>query len=225
MKERPILFSTSMVRALLSGAKTQTRRAIKRQPPAHVVDFCRFRNPKGDGLAHFGFDPIKRELQDWFAVCPYGQPGDRLWVRETFSPISPQDPTYNGGRPIEYDYSATYKHGDRLGDSLGIKKVWKPSIHMPRAASRITLEITGVRVERLQGITADDAMAEGIVRLPYGGYAADTDGRHYHAASAWYSYGSLWEAINGAGSWEANSWVWVVEFKRLQDPQASLPAA
>jgi len=218
MKERPILFSAPMVRAILDGSKTQTRRVVKPQPPATVRDFCTFHNPKGEGLAHFAFDPVERELQDWFAVCPYGQPGDRLWVRETFSPIYPQDPTYNGGRPIEYDYSATYKHGDRLGDSLGIKKVWKPSIHMPRAASRITLEITGVRVERLQDISEADVIAEGIRRRPLG-FRVELSGAPKHESRSFYTaisaFRFLWESINGPGSWDANPWVWVIDFKQV----------
>ncbi len=223
--DRPTLFSAPMVRALLAGTKTQTRRVVKPQPIPATTEVGTFHHPDDDdgrGPRYWsgGPDPENPGYSyiqpDWAIPCPYGQPGNRLWVRENFRPIYPQDLTYNNGQPIEYDYAATYKHGDRLGDFLGIKPKWKPSIHMPRAASRITLEITGVRVERLQDITADDSMAEGIVRLPDGGYAADTDGRHYHAASAWYSYGSLWEAINGPGSWEANPWVWVVEFKRVK---------
>jgi hypothetical protein len=97
---------------------------------------------------------------DWCHPCPYGQPGDRLWVRETFEKIEGQTQPW-----IETDYRATYIHGDRLGDSLGIKKRWTPAIHMPRAASRITLEITDVRVQRLQEISEADAIAEGIAEL------------------------------------------------------------
>jgi hypothetical protein len=213
LRERPILFSGPMVRALLDGSKTQTRRALRVQPPASVREFCTFHNPKGDGLAHFGFDPVERELQDWFAVCPYGQTGDRLWVRENFDPIYPQDPSYNGGKPIEYDYRATYTHGDRLGDLVGVPKKWKPSIHMPRWASRITLEITGVRVERLQDISEADAKAEGIEQDDYGYWLGPSLPSHNTPTEA---FRDLWVSINGTGSWHANTWVWVVDFRRIK---------
>ena len=128
MKERPILFSAPMVRAILAGTKTQTRRVVKRFEVRAGMP--------------------EPELQSLLRCCPYGAPGDRLWVRETFAKIDGQTQPW-----IETDYRATYTHGDRLGDSLGIKKRWTPAIHMPRAASRITLEVIGVRVERLQDIS------------------------------------------------------------------------
>ncbi len=196
-----------MVRAILDGSKTQTRRVVK--GANHI-------SSGGAPLKFTGSD-IKEVL------CPYGWIGDRLWVRENFCPVYPQDPHYNGGRPIEYDYQATYKHGDRLGDLMGLKKKWRPSIHMPRAASRITLEVTGVRVERLQNISEADAIAEGIERCEdffecktwrvYG----EPEGSDVVAPDDPVgSYRSLWESINGPDSWEANPWVWVVEFKRLK---------
>ena len=185
MKERPLLFSGPMIRAILAGTKTQTRRVLK--GANHV-------SAGGAPLKFTGSDI--REVQ-----CPYGWIGDRLWVRESFCPIYPQDPNYNGGRPIEYDYQATYKHGDRLGDLIGVRKKWKPSIHMPRAASRITLEVTGVRVERLQDISEADAQAEGVYTDP--------------ACPAYDAYAQLWDEINGTGAWDANPLVWVVEFKRI----------
>jgi len=204
------------VRALLNGSKTQTRRIFKAKNGGVW--------PNSNDLP--GMKQIMRN-------CPYGQPGDRLWVRETFCPIYPQDPSYNGGAPIEYDYAATYTHGDRLGDSLGIKKVWKPSIHMPRAASRITLEITGVRVERLQNISEADAIAEGIERgqQNLGWYRGFMEGDSPNlkqsgrdlkilTASPKLAYESLWSAINGPESWAANPWVWVVEFKRVEGAAA-----
>lgn len=214
MKERPILFSAPMVRALLAGTKTQTRRVVKPTPPtgAHLHNItCQsgYRYAADPALILPAFDPNQGRVR-W--DCPHGQPGDLLWVRESFCPIYPQDPHYNGGRPIEYDYLATYKHGDRLGDLIGVKKKWKPSIHMPRAASRITLEVTGVRVERLQDISEADAVAEGArptlapldtVRLGAAGTAKE-------------GFRQIWESINGPDSWEANPWVWVVEFKRAE---------
>ena len=204
MKERPILFSAPMVRAILNGIKTQTRRVVKLKPWHQIEE-------RDDGAPWPWMYDGERDADHWLP-CPYGQPGDRLWVRESFCPIYPQDPHYNGGRPIEYDYRATYKHGDRLGDLIGAKKKWKPSIHMPRRASRITLEVTSVRVERLQDISEADAVAEGArptlapldtVRLGAAGTAKE-------------GFRQIWESINGPDSWEANPWVWVVEFKRAE---------
>lgn len=205
MKERPILFQGAMVRALLDGSKTQTRRIVKPQPPAntHCVSTYHYPDPRDHFWAYVNKAENEAEMSSWVYPCPYGQPGDSLWVRETFCPIYPQDPNYNGGRPIENDYAATYIHGDRLGDSLGIKKVWKPSIHMPRAASRITLKVIGVRVERLQDISATDCQAEGIWSNE-----GPLTGPEWIDA-----YRMLWQSINGTGSWEANPWVWVIEFK------------
>ena len=206
MKEHPILFSAPMVRAILAGTKTQTRMVLKLQPPADAEhhSLADVGHPWHDIYGHNG--PAIHRVR-----CPYGQPKDRLWVRENFCPIYPEDPHYNGGRPIEYDYQATYKHGHRLGDLIGEKKKWKPSIHMPRTASRITLEITGVRVERLHDISESDAIAEGV--------RVHAD-HHEKPCSSIYSpvqaYRDLWESINGAGSWDANPWVWVVEFKRVE---------
>ena len=192
MKERPILFSAPMVRALLAGKKTQTRRIVKARDLEWMDVHQGLREP----------DNAER--------CPYGQPGDRLWVRETFARIDGQT------RPwIETDYQATYTHGDRLSDTLGIKKRWTPSIHMPRHASRITLEVTGVRVERLQDISAADARAEGCPDKPVdGAEQASID----LLAKLWYH--DLWEQINGLDSWAANPWVWVVEFKRVKGDAA-----
>lgn len=143
-------------------------------------------------------------------------------MRENFCPIYPQDPHYNGGRPIEYDYQATYQHGYRLGDLIGEKKKWKPSIHMPRTACRILLEITGVRVERLHEISEADAQAEGVERVVAGvGWRryCDPDSEEVGVppcGDARRSFRSLWKFINGDESWNANPWVWVVEFKRVQ---------
>ena len=200
MNERPILFSAPMVRALLAGTKTQTRRIFK---PERMTWDANGRYTthamRGGELSTTGSGPFKPS--SWLHYCPYGQPGDRLWVRETFARIDGQT------RPwIETDYKATYTHGDRLGDTLGIKKRWTPSIHMPRHASRITLEVTGVRVERLQDISEADAIAEGArnsLHLPGGRFARE-------------NFEHLWWTIHGDGSWESNPWVWVIEFKRVE---------
>lgn len=184
-----------MVRALLNGTKTQTRRVVKRFEVRA-------------GLP-------EPEMQSLLRCCPYGAPGDRLWVRETFAKIDGQTQPW-----IETDYRATYTHGDRLGDSLGIKKRWTPAIHMPRAASRITLEVTGVRVEQLQDISEADAIAEGVHADPRCRQDDDTAAFHRIGPVRGGSfpiarYGALWESINGPGSWKSNPWVWVLEFRRI----------
>lgn len=143
-----------------------------------------------------------------FDLSPYGKIGDRLWVRETFCPIFPQDPDYNNGEPIEYDYRADYQHGTRLGDVLGIKKIWKPSIFMPRDAARITLEITNIRVERLNDISEEDALAEGVKKKVILDWPLIT-------RAAWCEFRNLWSGINGEESWDLNPWVWVIGFKRI----------
>lgn len=176
MKERPILFSAPMVRALLEGRKTQTRRIVKL--PAK----------DGSGDNRFVFDDAEGRKR--FIDCPYGEPGDRLWVRETW-------------RPAQVDGMAWY--AATCGDETHER--WKPSIHMPRWASRITLEITGVRVEQLQDISESDAIAEGVT--PSDMKAISCLDRNYHA------YFMLWESINGSGSWDLNPWVWVIEFRRI----------
>lgn len=184
MKERPILFSSPMVRALLDGSKTQTRRIVKcfqHFAPAEVeyidcVKDC-------DGLPS-RVDMIEDDL------CPYGQIGDQLWVRETFFHI----PDFHGE-------DCTWYRADAPNLFAGS---WKPSIFMRRAYSRIKLEITGVRVERLNDCSEADAVAEGIQPIF----------QEIGVVSAKDQYIGLWESINGDGSWAKNPWVWVIEFKR-----------
>lgn len=207
MKERPILFSAPMVRAILAGTKTQTRRVVKPQPPKHTYTVSVFHHP--DPRPHFWAwthspkRPDLANLSDWCAPCPYGQPGNRLWVRETHSPQPDCWGSWDrwmrgeGGPGPVIHYKAS--------DPKAWVDCWRPSIHMPRWASRITLEIASVRVERLQDISRGDAMAEGC---PFPNMAAGPD------PSDWYR--ELWNEINGPNSWAANPWVWVVEFKRVK---------
>lgn len=182
IKERPILFSGAMVRALLAGTKTQTRRICKDQP-AEIIKT----NFSTSGYA----DGANRIM-----VCPYGQPGERLWVRENFSKL---------------EHGTTVYQADAGWIPGAIK--WKPSIHMPRVASRILLEIVSVRVERLQDISEADAVAEGIHASPALGEPAYLDYINGGLVEPIKSYRSLWQKINGPDSWAANPWVWVVEFK------------
>lgn len=191
MAERPILFSAPMVRALLAGTKTQTRRVVK-GTGLYAID-----------AAIHGAETAARELLALASRCPYGQAGGRLWVRETWRERVPDQ----DGRTL--DYRADHASEDPCD------LPWRPSIHMPRAASRINLEVTEARVERLQAITMGDAMAEGLPwRQNFKGFCLE-DGSHFHAADPRQAYFSLWEAINGPGSVEANPWVWCVAFKRV----------
>ena len=216
MKERPLLFSAAMVRAILSNTKTQTRRVVKPQFAADAIPVeMPATDPAGGWVVpgHSGVwwcdaaanpDDVRR--------CPYGQPGDRLWVRETFG--------FSGSGYIpDIHFRATNPEAPILGR-------WYPSIHMRRIDSRITLEITSVRVERLQDISEADAMAEGIVECPIpaddegprriGYMVGPDDGKSGLSVTPIQAYRDLWESINGPDSWTTNPWVWVVEFKRLQ---------
>lgn len=231
-RERPVLFSAPMVRALLSGTKTQTRRVVKPQPGDEDGDLlCGLYHPtiivRGDeepGPATFGAYTSDGR---WAAPCPYGQPGDRLWVRESWSRDC--DPHWVMYRA---DGSAQRRSGGELFDACAAEELnplarWKPSIHMRREDSRITLEVTEVRVERLQAISEADAIAEGIEQSPpehreagpLQFHVRDANGSaNFRTAVEAYEY--LWESINGPSSWEANPWVWVVAFRRVDQPAA-----
>lgn len=227
MKERPILFSAPMVRALLAGTKTQTRRIIKPQPGPEFWDHRGYELVIcDDGLMRFAWkedgkvSPHSPEVR-----CPYGHRGDRLWVRESIK----FDPGFIDDATIRYEDGTSTALGPMSGKVLGAglatyfrlldkakakgKSIGVPSIHMPRWASRINLEITGVRVERLQGISDSDANAEGVEFD--GGYFKDYTRSEFRLSTAQGSFHSLWESINGPDSWYANPWVWVVEFKRV----------
>lgn len=209
MKERPILFSGAMVRAILSGAKTQTRRIVKPQPtktsgthrgyplPLMANDWA-WPHPRTSGATTISNRP--NGPLGWEIHCPYGQPGDRLWVREAWSIDPHPGPNYSGGLRSPDAGEVMYRATD------GWHGPWRPSIYMPRWASRLTLEITGVRVERLQDISKADCYAEGVQRTAFIGHVTDDDVEYVARCD----YRDLWESINGPGSWEANPWVWVV---------------
>ena len=216
MKERPILFSAPMVRAILAGTKTQTRRILKPQPEAGAnffsVDVALNMAGEPSGLAAWFLDSNEGGLPPVF--CPYGQPGDRLWVRETWLHIDDDGDKFDGmGTQTYYRASSMNpERDDAYMKERGLR--WRPPIHMPRWASRITLEIVGVRVERLQDISEADAMAEGVALHDDGKFTDYTSPTGY-AGNAVSSYRSLWSSINGPGSWEANPWVWCIEFRRV----------
>lgn len=236
MKERPILMSAPMVRAILDGTKTQTRRIISPRPQvawqlkACGILTCEAHKLNAQQVAVFdrldGFNqPYK---------CPYGQPGDQLWVRETWQgPLLDEEQReefrQDGSDAFKKPEFCAYRATDTLDavDDDGKELGWRPSIHMPRWASRIQLEITDIRVERLQDISEADAIAEGIEPNWLGdlkdwkpeehgwiNYLNGEDGPEAYTAKE--SYQSLWESINGAGSWNANPWVWCITFRRLK---------
>ncbi len=218
MKERPILFSAEMVKAILAGRKTQTRRIFKGLTPPDCIGnhSCVVE----DGVAKFHLNERLAMHEGEWTKCPYGKPGDRLWVRETWrtdASLDRKSPRLFTKWPVEYladgcrlEHGATYGHTDGKP---------RPSIFMPRWASRITLEITGVRVERLQEISEEDAKAEGVDRAcsdPYEIAAAEScdDPGYFSPTSYSEGFELAWNEINGKhASWASNPWVWVVEFR------------
>lgn len=213
MKERPIPFSGPMVRALLAGTKTQTRRVCKPQP-SQVLGSGRRVYRDEDFKKSWAHLPGMHESLDPYVDVPYGAPGDRLWVRETWAIKTGTDRGHHSRVIYAADMGEKLIHwqdghdiGARYGYDLTGRERNRPSIRMPRWASRITLEITEVRVQRLQEISEADAKAEGI---DIGAYA---DKAYEGIAVAMYH--ELWESINGAGSWDANPWVWAISFRRI----------
>ncbi len=239
MKARPILFSGPMIQALLAGRKTQTRRIIKQQPQGHhwaslpgyqlhVTTPMEFTNGK-IGIRYFHSIPQNRE-RDYdgpYVYCPYGKPGNLLWVRETTA-VRSSGWNSETGHWYCVDYAAGgvgcgIRHGhapsffpSRSHNANGVLR-WQPSIHMPRWASRLTLRITDVRVQRLQEIGAADAIAEGLDVVLDGGSKYGING----LPDTWndnprLSYLALWDAINGAGAASANPYIWGISFEVIQ---------
>ncbi|HFD4313416.1 TPA: hypothetical protein ACF3VE_002181 [Pseudomonas aeruginosa] len=202
-RERPILFNDQMVRAILDGRKTVTRRVMKPQPDflGSMVD------------PNTPFKPLDAGLHARI-TCPYGEPGDRLWVRETWGL---QVRSYGGGAGEFIVYRATNPDAIYCRSSEGREYPvkWKPSIHMRRHSSRILLEITAVRVERLQDISEEQALAEGVRGEPCDHTRQACADIGCWGDTAKGAFGFLWESLKGEGSWAANPWVWVVEFKRV----------
>ncbi len=218
MTDRPILFSAEMVRAILEGRKTQTRRKMKVQPyPDSIVTVEHYHQTVID--RHGDMQPGKEifgahwDDGEFGLRCPYGAPGDQLWVRETWAPL-----------PGSVVLNVAFYRADTKAAPDDVR--WRPSIHMPRWASRITLRITDIRVARLQDIegqhpSESDAIAEGVRAIHHG------DGEYYYSAlrdephpENWCdpadAFKELWNEINGPGAWEANPWVWVVAFERVK---------
>lgn len=202
-----------MVRALLDGRKTQTRRIIKPQPPADVVRHCWYDAPI------YGFTAEEAPSNSWHTARLVAVSGDRLWVRETWGSLEADHTAVSGQpgyrKPQQGDrivYQADPGSAAQWGPSLPSQGsfMWRPSIHMPRWASRMTLTVTDVRVERLQDISEADAKAEGV---------SDelTDYELYGQSQPYrFGYSSLWNLINGEGAWQANPWVAAYTFAVIQ---------
>lgn len=249
MKERPILFSGEMVRAIIEGRKTQTRRVVKPQPVPAPARAAKWDDEQWLWESNSGKTGIFHP--DRFK-CPYGAAGDEIWLRETWK--------YSGwsedGEPfVSYKADGLEQFIEGLNipdgwqervsdvwaelstdvncsiDGKAADRKWRPSIHMPRWASRIKLEVTGVRVERLQEITAEDALSEGVestedclflnysfktAHPPHGTKIVDEYHRLRKFISPVDSFRTLWQSINSPDSWKENPWVWVVEFSRLE---------
>ncbi|WP_034949781.1 hypothetical protein [Erwinia oleae] len=219
MKERPILFSDQRVRALLSGQQTQTRRIMKSQLMGPGQD-----NHEGC----YGIDVINNHLQGNRVMgmenlsyhCPYGQPGDRLWVRETWrGPIIDANEVSDYERsptrfknPRYCQYRADTSHFVDRADQED-QSGWQAGIHMPRWASRIDLEIARIRVEKIQDISEDDVMAEGVQTDSH--FLNNFFTMHNEPVSAKDAYRKQWALQYGGTSWEVNPWVWVIDFTRI----------
>ncbi|RLL13349.1 hypothetical protein D9K78_05695 [Klebsiella pneumoniae] len=248
MKERGMIFNGEMVRAILDGRKTQTRRIMKPQPEPCPRGGHWWPSNVFKTMLH-----VEEEMQNgkggWGGLvgdaCPFGDVGDRIWVRETF-----QGPLFDYEqmeafledsskfeKPEFCQYAADGGHRPEYQDADdNLRYGWRPSIHMPRWASRILLEITGVRVERLNAISEEDAQREGVHTEVWDqtvvarNYAArdeffqfwSEDMPHYVEMNQLYrsSFRSLWESIYGAENWLANPWVWVIEFERVEGGEA-----
>lgn len=222
MKERPILFSAPMVRALLAGTKTVTRRLVKPQPEYDG-------DPRWPGwkwpCAAAG---TMLEIREMSAASPYGGRGDRLWVKETHALRADVDWRERPAKAAQYAlYRASYEGELNQGLEWHRYDRWRPSIHLPRPLARILLEVVNVRVERLHDITEADARAEGIEavdgEIPDEVHCARAKRIGEMMESGRVVFSLLWDRLNGARApWESNPWVWRVEFKRIDlDPKTT----
>ncbi|MGI4674891.1 hypothetical protein ACR2YN_06920 [Klebsiella pneumoniae] len=238
MTERGMIFNAEMVRAILDGRKTQTRRIMKAQPESNQLGLLLITDStKHSDIGKYHWaesNATGNHVRSKLFSCPFGAVGDRIWVRETFCTVD--DTQYGGEKWVDYRATPRYEASHPAGwdsapnDAEALK--WRPSIHMPRWASRILLEITDVRVERLNAISEEDAQSEGVHTEVWDqtvvarNYAAideffqfwSEDMPHYVEMNQLYrsSFRSLWESIYGAENWLANPWVWVIEFKRVE---------
>ena len=218
--ERGMIFNGEMVRALLDGRKTQTRRIVKGTDSA--VKFCKEWNINGEEVFvvlgekdHTGMNPVLGAIS-----CPFGAVGNRIWVREAFRVHSRATDVatlvYKASERNSWT-EQTHRVPVAVCNKPATPEKWTPSLHMPRWASRILLEITDVRVERLNAINEHDALAEGVAKLRGGFWKHYQPGWTQHQLSARGSFVTLWKSIYGDESWNSNPWVWVIKFKRIEE--------
>ncbi|HCM6827897.1 TPA: hypothetical protein N3073_004864 [Klebsiella quasipneumoniae subsp. quasipneumoniae] len=226
MKERGMIFNAEMVRAILEGRKTQTRRIMKVQPESNRLGLLLITDStKHSDIGKYHWaesNATGNHVRSKFFLCPFGAVGDRIWVREAFSPAPLE---MQSAPPRKTMWNIAYRDGvqmDKLAPAEYNPTIynyerWTPSIHMPRWASRILLEITDVRVERLNAISEEDARAEGIID---GGCLNCGEPEPCGCANpepdATDAFAYLWQSIYGQESWNANPWVWVISFKRVE---------
>ena len=216
VSERPIIFSANMVRAILAGTKTQTRRIVKPQPSDHYWEALPGYRlhvgkpyPTVDGRTCVRFNHTIPQNPSWdsagVAICRLGAVGSRLWVREAWGIAGdmPHDPGY-------VEYKANCPDGSKCNSVGDPVDRWRSPIHLPRNHSRITLEITDVRVERLQDISDNDCKSEGIDTDDYPPAPDSEMEFNYRGA-----YAEVWDSINDEGAWEKNPWVWAISFRRI----------
>ncbi len=214
MKERGMIFNGEMVRAILDGRKTQTRRIMKPQPEPCPRGGHWWPSNVFKTMLHVE-DEMQNGKGGWGGLvgdaCPFGDVGDRIWVRETWADAGASAPDLKL-------YRANYpEHVPSIYENVPPAKEirWTPSIHMPRTASRILLEITDVRVERLNSISQEDAQAEGLELTGWRPTYSDPDSGG-EVMTPYDNFAELWSSIYGDESWQANPWVWVIEFKRVE---------
>lgn len=211
MKERGMIFNGEMVRAILDGRKTQTRRPIKWKQTRFTEI-----GEREDG-SKWPWSEDAEHAGDFWHPCPFGAVGDRIWVRETFCTVD--DTQYGGEKWVDYRATPKFEASHPAGwdcapnDAEALK--WRPSIHMPRWASRILLEITNVRVERLNAISQEDAQAEGMELTGWRPTYSDPDSGG-EVMTPYDNFAELWSSIYGEEGWKSNPWVWVIEFKRVE---------
>ncbi|EPZ5816232.1 hypothetical protein ACXQFH_002000 [Klebsiella pneumoniae] len=219
MKERGMIFNSEMVRAILDGRKTQTRRPIKWKQTRFTEI-----GEREDG-SRWPWSEDAEHACDFWHPCPFGAVADRIWVRETwssdFANYYPNDRVWyaaDNNRRLDIEVVDGVRGIYSPESDVHVPFRWRPSIHMPRWASRILLEITDVRVERLNTISEEDATSEGVP--PAGSLLPDYPGTFLTPkgdfATAKVAFQRLWESIYGEESWNANGWVWVIEFKRVE---------
>lgn len=211
-----MIFNDEMVRAILDGRKTQTRRIMKVQPDTPEFGLRRIiESSIANEIGMYFWSQedargIKARSKQFF--CPFGDVGDRIWVRETWAEAGASAPDltlYRANYPAHVP-----THYENVPPAEDVR--WTPSIHMPRWASRILLEITDVRVEQLKSISEEEARSEGVAQLREGFWKHYQPGWTQHQLSARGSFATLWESIYGFGEWDRNPWVWVIEFKRIE---------